>query len=69
MALNLYPNVYASRSVPAGWKPVRGGTLKYPVRNAAVLAALRAMLPGTWQKVIKRALCYKLLAIDDRQVA
>lgn len=54
MPLNLYPNVYASGSVPAGWKPVAGGTLKYPVRNSAVLKTLRSMVPGAWQKVIKR---------------
>lgn len=54
MALSLYKNIYASGSVPVGWKPVRGGSLKYPVRNAAVLTALRSMLPGSWQKVIKR---------------
>ena len=54
MALNLYPNIYASGSVPLDWKPLPGGTLKYPVRNAAVLKTLRAMLPGAWQKVIKR---------------
>lgn len=53
MALNLYPNIYASGSVPAGWKPLRGGVLKYQVRNQAVLNTLRAMLPGAWQKVIK----------------
>jgi hypothetical protein len=54
MALNLYPNIYASGSVPAGWKPIRGAILKYPVRNQAVLNTLRAMVPGPWQKIIKR---------------
>jgi hypothetical protein len=54
MALNLYANIYASGSVPSGWKPMPGGALKYPVRNAAVLRTLRTMLPGSWQKVIKR---------------
>jgi len=54
MALNLNPNVHASGSVPAGWQPFRAGTLKYPVRNRAVLKYLRTLLPGAWQKVIKR---------------
>jgi hypothetical protein len=54
MPLNLYPNVHASGSVPAGWQPLRGGTIKYPVRNAAVLHYLRQMLAGRWQKVIKK---------------
>jgi hypothetical protein len=53
MPLHLYPNVYASGSVPAGWNPVAGRQLKYPVRNAEVLRHLRSLLPGKWQKVIK----------------
>ena len=53
MPLNLYPDLYASGSVPAGWLPRSGGTIKYPVRNAAVLRHLRELLPGRWQKVIK----------------
>ncbi|HXG19080.1 MAG TPA: hypothetical protein VNN62_08405 [Methylomirabilota bacterium] len=54
MPLHLYPDVYASGSVPHGWKPVSGGTLKYPVRNPAVLRELRRLRPGRWQKVIKQ---------------
>lgn len=54
MPLHLYLNVLASGSVPAGWRPTRGGTLKYPVRNDAVLRYLRQLLPGHWQKVIKQ---------------
>lgn len=54
MPLFLYPTVYASGSVPDTWEPVRGGTIKYPVRNAAVYRYLRQLLPGRWQKVIKR---------------
>lgn len=53
MPLNLYPDVSASGSVPQGWTPSRGGTLKYPVRNRAVLRELRRLRPGRWQKVIK----------------
>ncbi len=53
MPLNLYPDVYASGSVPAGWLPSQGGVLKYPVRNAAVLRYLRQLQSGKWQKVIK----------------
>jgi hypothetical protein len=52
--LHLYPNVYASGSVPAGWQPLRGQALKYPVRNPVVLQYLRTLLPGKWQKVIKQ---------------
>jgi len=38
----------------AGWAPIQGGTIKYPVRNAAVHRYLRQLLPGKWQKVIKK---------------
>ena len=54
MPLNPYPDIYASGSVPQGWKPIRGGTLKYPVRNHAVLRELRRLRPGRWRKVIKQ---------------
>jgi hypothetical protein len=54
MPLHLYPNVYASGSVPAGWVPAQGGTIKYPVRNARLRQYLRQLLPGRWQKVIKK---------------
>jgi hypothetical protein len=54
MPLNLYPSIYASGSVPTGWTPTRGGTLKYPVRNAQVLQYLGELLPGKWKKVIKK---------------
>ncbi len=54
MPLHLYPDVYASGSVPAGWTPLKGGAMKYPVRNPAVLRYLRQLLPGKWQKVIKK---------------
>lgn len=54
MPLHLYPDVYASGSVPAGWTPIQGGTIKYPVRNTAVLHHLRELLSGRWQKVIKK---------------
>ena len=54
MPLYLYPDVYASGSVPAGWMPHKGGTIKYPVRNLAVRRYLRQLLPGRWQKVIKK---------------
>lgn len=53
MPLHLYANVYASGSVPETWVPDKGGTIKYPVRNPAVLRYLRELLPGKWQKVIK----------------
>lgn len=53
MPLHLYPSIYASGSVPAGWKPAKGGTIKYPVRNPAVRRHLRQLAPGKWQKVIK----------------
>lgn len=53
MALNLYPNVYASGSVPPNRRPSRDCTLKYPVRNKAVLRELRRLCAGKWKKVIK----------------
>ena len=54
MPLHVYTDVYASDSVPLGWVPTKGGTLKYPVRNPAVRRYLRQLLPGRWQKVIKQ---------------
>ena len=54
MPLHLYPDVYASGSVPSGWVPSRGGTIKYPVRNPVVRRYLRQLLSGRWQKVIKQ---------------
>ncbi|MBI4525071.1 MAG: hypothetical protein HY695_14805 [Deltaproteobacteria bacterium] len=54
MPLKLHPNVYASGSVPQGWTPSRGATLKYPVRNRAVLRELRRLRVGLWKKVIKQ---------------
>lgn len=54
MPLQLFPNVYATGALPKGWKPNKGDTRKYPVRNRKVRTALRQMLPGRWQKVIKK---------------
>jgi hypothetical protein len=54
MPLHLYPNVYASGSVPAGWKPTQGGAIKYPVRNKVLHQYLRQLATGRWQKVIKK---------------
>ena len=54
MPLHLYPDVYASGSVPRGWTPSRGGTIKYPVRSPVVRRYLRQLLAGRWQKVIKQ---------------
>lgn len=54
MPLNLHRNVYASGVVPQGWTPSRGATLKYPVRNRAVLRELQRLRAGRWKKVIKQ---------------
>lgn len=54
MPLHLDPNVHASGSVPAGWVPMKGGPIKYPVRNDRLRLYLRGLLPGKWQKVIKK---------------
>ena len=56
MPLHLYPNVYASGSVPRGWTPRKSQTLKYPVRNSAVRRYLLDLLSGRWQKVIKKGI-------------
>jgi hypothetical protein len=50
MPLYLYPNVLASGSIPTGWVPIKGGTIKYPVRNDQLRLYLRGLLPGKWQK-------------------
>ncbi len=54
MPLYLYPNIYTSGSVPKDWKPIKGGSIKYPVRNPMVRRYLQQMLAGKWQKVIKK---------------
>ena len=54
MPLKLYQNVYASGAVPEGWSPSRSSTLKYPVRNRAVLRELGRLRAGRWNKVIKQ---------------
>ena len=54
MPLNVYPSLSASGVVPEGWKPQRGGALKYPVRNRALLRELRHLRLGKWRKVIKQ---------------
>jgi hypothetical protein len=51
--LHLYSDVLSSGSVPAVWRPDKGGALKYPVRNASLLRYLRSLKAGQWQKVIK----------------
>lgn len=54
MPLHVYRSIYGSGAIPAEWKPVRGGTIKYPVRNLALRTYLRELLPGRWQKTIKQ---------------
>lgn len=54
MPLHLYQNVYESGSVAMDWKPIKGGTLKYPVRNSMVRRYLQQLQAGRWQKVIKK---------------
>ncbi len=53
MPLNLYPSIYASGSVPAGWAPAPAASIKYNVKNKRLLAYLQQQLPGRWKKVIK----------------
>ena len=53
MPLSVYPNVYASGSVPKNWSPLRGRTLKYRVTNRRLLQHLRQLVKGKWRKVIK----------------
>jgi hypothetical protein len=54
MPLHVYPNVYVSGSVPKEWKPIRGRTLKFPVRNPVVRRYLQKLSDGKWQKVIRQ---------------
>jgi hypothetical protein len=54
MPLNLYSGIYDSGSVPKSWSPFREASLKYPVRNGAVLRELRKLRAGRWRKVIKQ---------------
>ena len=53
MPLKLYADVWASGVVPEAWSPIRGGMIKYPVRNRAVLRTLRKLRAGRWKKVIR----------------
>jgi len=54
VALKFYSSIYASDRLPLGWSPVKGGALKYPVRNSSVLRELRRLRAGNWKKVIKK---------------
>jgi hypothetical protein len=54
MPLDVYPNVHASGSVPTGWVPIKGRTIKYPVRNDRLRLYRRGLLAGKWHKVIKK---------------
>jgi len=54
MPLNLYPNIYASGSVPTGWAPSRKAPNKDSVKNTVLLQDLRKLLSGSWQKVYKK---------------
>ncbi len=54
MPLHLYGSILSSGSVPSGWTATRGATVKYPVRNRAILRELRRLRQGHWQKVIKQ---------------
>lgn len=53
MPLYVFPDAYSSGSIPSGWVPSKGGTIKYPVRNRTLLRYLRQLLPGRWRKVVK----------------
>jgi hypothetical protein len=48
--LHVYPNIHASGRIPAGWSPMRGATLKFPIRNRMLLRYLRTLLSGRWSK-------------------
>ncbi len=50
MPLSVYPNVYASGSVPKDWSPLRGRTLKYAVTNKRLLQYLRQLLKGQMEE-------------------
>ena len=53
MPLYLYSDIYASGSVPGDFEPLKGESIKYPVRNKLVLKELRQLNKGKWRKVIK----------------
>lgn len=64
MPLNLYPDIYASGSVPQDWTSVRGGVLKYPVRNRAVIRELRRLRIGKWKKSSNRGIPAKFITLN-----
>src|SRR5688572_28283698 len=53
MPLHLYPSLAASEKLPQGWKPDPSLTHKSPVHNKKLLAYLRSLAAGKWQKVYK----------------
>src|SRR5439155_5317697 len=53
MPLHLYPNVYESGSVPDGF-PLKAAPSSIRCETGAVRRYLRQLLPGKWEKVIKR---------------
>ena len=40
--------------MPAGWRPLKGGTTKVRINNRELLEDLRRKLPGEWKKVYRR---------------
>jgi len=54
MSLRLFRSLLTSGLLPPRWTPSRGGVVKYPVRNTAVLRELRRLRSGRWKKVIKQ---------------
>jgi hypothetical protein len=67
MPLQIYSDIYSSGSVPEGWTPTKGGTVKYPVRNPAVRRYLRSLLAGKWQKLSSSAALVKSIALNMLQ--
>ena len=62
MPLYLYPDVYASGSVPWGWRPVRRGTVKYPVRSC------ESCDRADGKRLSKKAIPVKSITLNANQV-
>ena len=61
MPLYLYDNIYESGSVLEGWKPVKGGSIKYPVRNQSVKKIFECYCLENGRKLLRKEIQVKFI--------
>jgi hypothetical protein len=53
MPLHVYRSIYASGSIPQQWKPIRGGTIKYPIRERELNSIFVHFYLGNGEKSLR----------------